>query len=61
MTIIAFKVVPRLPARMVLGAVVVAAMIGCGMLPDLEWDEGKWRRQLGTYVLGVGVLALAVG
>ncbi|MCJ1445769.1 MAG: hypothetical protein MMC23_006274 [Stictis urceolatum] len=59
MTILAFKFVPSLVARVVLGAVVVAAMVGCGLLPELEKE--RWRKQVGVYAGAVVALATIVG
>jgi hypothetical protein len=58
MTILAFKFVPRFIARVVLGGVIVAGMLGCGMLPELQ--RGRLRRQIGLYAAAVVTLAMIV-
>ena len=52
MTIIAFKLVPSLFARMGLGAVVVVVMTWAELLPkEFGESENSWAKKIAVYVL----------
>ena len=67
MTIVAFKLVPKFLGRVVLGACVVAAMVGAGWLPSPRVSDGSngsnegWGKRAAVYIGAVMFLAMAVG